>query len=78
MQVFKELGAADKAAKRLANSGMDRLYIVLDGKIEDIKVTEVALLTHSEKRNRHVAAANPRHRFAAPARGLWRVRCGNF
>jgi hypothetical protein len=62
MQVFKGLSQADKVANGLpilhVNSGMDRLYIVLDCNADDMKRTEVALLAPCEERNRHVAAGH--------------------
>jgi hypothetical protein len=62
MQTFRDLAAADAAANGLptlhGNSSMDRLYIVLDGNVDDMKRTEIALLAPCEERKRHVAAGH--------------------
>jgi hypothetical protein len=63
MQTFKNLPAAAEAANGLpilhVNSGMDTLYIVLDGNVDDMKRAEVALLTPCDDREqRHVAAGH--------------------
>ena len=62
MQTFRDLAGADAAANGKpilhVNSGMDRLYIVLDGNVDDMKRTEVALLAPCEERKRHVAAGH--------------------